>query len=117
MSARNGAHGIIHKAAAAAAAAAAATGLLTAAGGADTPVLIAIHIGMVQELGSLFHVSVSKLMATTIIGLSAGAVAGTAGAKWVASWIPIAGGVICGGIAFTHTEVLGWAAYKYFENQ
>ncbi|MDB9391774.1 hypothetical protein [Microcystis aeruginosa] len=55
-------------------------------------------------------------MLTTILGLGAGAWAGITGARWVASWLPIAGGFIGGGISALHTEGFGWLAYDYFEN-
>jgi len=106
---------IIHKATMKAAAVAAVHGILTAAGGTDTPELIVIHTKMIYDLGKLFHVSVTKGMVTTILGLGAGAMVGITGAKWVASWLPVAGGAICGGISALHTEGFGWTAYRYFE--
>ncbi len=106
---------IIHSAARNAAAAAAAHGFLTAAGGTDTPTLIAIHTKMIYDLAKLFDVSVTEGILTTVLGLGAGAMVGTAGAKWVASLLLLGGGVICGTISFVHTEVFGWMAYKYFE--
>jgi len=106
---------IIHQATITAATVAAGAGLLTAAGGADTPALIAIHTKMIYDLGKLFDISVTEGMVTTILGLGAGAMVGLTGAKWVASWLPIAGGAICGGISALHTESFGWTAYKYFK--
>lgn len=106
---------IIHSATMKAATAAAAAGLLTAAGGTDTPVLIGIHTKMIYDLAQLFDVTVTEGMVTTILGLGAGALVGITGAKWVASWLPIAGGAICGGISALHTEGFGWLAYNYFE--
>jgi uncharacterized protein (DUF697 family) len=106
---------IIHSATIQAASVAAGTGLLTGAGGADTPALIAIHTKMIYDLGKLFNVPVTEGIVANILGLGAGVMIGITGAKWVASWLPIAGGAICGGISALHTEGFGWTAYKYFE--
>lgn len=106
---------IIHSATLKAAGLAATSGLLTAAGGTDTPALIALHTKMIYDLSKLFNVTVTEGLVTTILGLGAGAMVGITGAKWIASWLPIAGGVICGGISALHTEGFGWIAYRYFE--
>jgi uncharacterized protein (DUF697 family) len=55
-------------------------------------------------------------MVTTILGLGTKAMAGRTGAKWLASWIPIAGSAIGASINAISTESFGWSAYKYFED-
>ena len=116
MSVHDEAEKIIHTATVKASVTSGLSGTVPGTAGLDTPVLIGIHTQMIYDLAKLFNVSVTDQMLTTILGLGAGAWAGITGARWVASWLPIAGGFIGGGISALHTEGFGWIAYDYFEN-
>lgn len=85
--------------------------------GADTPIITAIAVGMVIALGELFGKSLEKSTAIAILGQTAGASIGVAGAKAVLGWFPGIGNIANATISFTYLEALGWSIYKYFEKQ
>ncbi|MFN9548359.1 MAG: hypothetical protein ACK6AD_15055 [Cyanobacteriota bacterium] len=107
---------VIHTAtvAAATASAALAQGALF---GADTPVLTAIHIGMVHSLGEIFGQDINKQAAIALLGVAAGAGIGLAGARAVLGLIPWLGNAANAAISAGYTETLGWWCFGYFDDQ
>ena len=83
--------------------------------GADAPFLTAIQTAMVNDLAKLFghELDVADLLA--YLGTQAGVTIGVVGAKAMLGWFPGIGNLANAVVTFMHTEALGWAAYKYFE--
>jgi uncharacterized protein (DUF697 family) len=83
--------------------------------GADTPVLITIHIGMIISLGEIFGRKLDKTTATALLGAAAGVGIGVFGVKAILGLIPIGGNIVNAAISFGYTELLGWTFVKYFK--
>jgi uncharacterized protein (DUF697 family) len=107
---------VIHAAAAAAGAASAALAQ-GAIFGADTPVLTAIHVGMVHSLGEIFGQDVDKQAAIALLGVAAGAGIGLAAARGVLGLVPWLGNAANAAISASYTEALGWWCFSYFDDQ
>ena len=114
MSKREDASAIIHTAAALCAAAAGALAQ-GATVGADTPALIAIQTRMVKELAGLFNHEIVMDDVLNYLIIKPGEYVGVQGAKALLGIFPGIGNLANAAITFSHTEALGWAAYKYFE--
>lgn len=113
MSRKEDANAIIHTAAALCAGTAGALAQ-GATVGADAPALTAIQTGMVKELANLFDCDLDTADVLAYLGTQAGVTIGVSGAKALLGWFPGIGNLANAAITFSHTEALGWAAYKYF---
>jgi len=70
---------------------------------------------MVIALAHLFDRELDEADALAYLGTQAGVGFGVAGARAILGWFPGIGNVANATVTFAHTEALGWAAYKYFE--
>lgn len=104
---------IIHTAAVACAATAGALAQ-GAVVGADTPILIGIQTQMIKDLAELLDHDMEAADVVAYIGQNVGAHFGVAGAKALLGALPGLGNAANAAVTLTHTEALGWAAYKYF---
>jgi len=104
---------IIHSAAMSAAAASAvlAPGAVI---GADTAVLIPIHVAMIITIGEVFHQSIGKDIALGILAGASGVALGSFGARAILGLIPIVGSVANASVSFICTEVIGWWSVKHY---
>lgn len=109
------ANDIIHGAAVASATAA-GTLAQVAWFGADTPILTAITLGMIHDLGELFDRDVSEAVAMDILAVVGGSIAGVTIAKGLVGWIPGIGNLANAAATATTTEAIGWSVYNYFKN-
>ena len=83
--------------------------------GADIPALTALHIDMIRSLAELFNLGLNDEDLLARLGTLSGVSMGATSAKALLGWFPGVGNLANATITFTHTEALGWAAYKYFE--
>ncbi|TXD39627.1 hypothetical protein FRC96_06790 [Lujinxingia vulgaris] len=109
---REKAHLIIHGAASAAGAVGAGMAQLP---GSDNAIITPIQVGMIVALADVHGQKMEKAGALAVLSsLSAGIVGRTA-SQFLVGWIPGVGNAINAGTAFSITEAIGWAAYRYFD--
>jgi uncharacterized protein (DUF697 family) len=83
----------------------------------DTPILGAIYIGLVEELGALFHQKVTKKCGAALLAEFGGFGVGVLGVKAVLGFLPGIGNVANAGISAATTEAIGWSLFKYFDGK
>ena len=112
----NKAHLLIHGAAVAAGAAsgALAQGAVLAL---DTPILGVIYIGLIEELGELFHQKVTKECGAELLAEFGGFSVGLFGVKAVLGIVPVLGNFANAGISTATTEAMGWSFFNYFDGK
>ncbi len=108
---RNKCHAIIHTASVTAGGIGVATAKVPVPG-AGSAALVPVQAAMIVSLGVVFHVSLDKSVATTILSEVIASQAGKAIANtalgFVGGKIPFAGEAISGTVAAGMTESLGW---------
>ena len=107
-------HGIIHSAAISGAGVAA---LMAQAPGLDNAPLVAIEVGMVISLGSVFGIDISEATAKGIIAGMAGTLVGRGVSQFLIGWVPILGNIANASTAAGVIESLGWAIASDFSNK
>jgi uncharacterized protein (DUF697 family) len=103
----------------AAVAAGAASGALAQGGiiALDTPILGVIYIGLIEELGELFHQKVTKECGAALLAEFGGFSVGLFGVKAVLGFLPGIGNLANAGISTATTEAMGWSFFNYFDGK
>ncbi len=83
--------------------------------GADMPLLTAVEMRMVLQIGACYGVEIGTDRALELLGLLGAGFGMRAVARELLDVVPIAGWVIKGGVAYTGTRAIGRAAVEYFE--
>jgi len=83
--------------------------------GADLPVLAAVEMRMVLQIGVCYGVEIGPDRAVELLTLLGAGFGLRAAARELLDVVPIAGWVVKGGVAYTGTLALGRAAVEYFE--
>jgi uncharacterized protein (DUF697 family) len=83
--------------------------------GADLPLLTAVEMRMVLQIGVCYGVEVGPDRAVELLTLLGAGFGLRAAARELLDVVPIAGWVVKGGVAYTGTRALGRAAVEYFE--
>lgn len=90
-------------------------GLATAQIPGDRIVIGGVQILMMIEIAALFGVSLSKSAAQGLFGSYIASMVGVEMANQGLKYIPGLGNLINGTVAFSITEIIGWATYDYYE--
>ncbi|MGL6114395.1 MAG: YcjF family protein [Cetobacterium sp.] len=106
-------HGIIHTASAATGGVGAGLAQLPLA---DAIPIMALQVGMVMSLASVYEVELTEGAAKGLVAGFAGTTAGRNVAGVLVGWVPGIGNAIKASTAVALTEMIGWAAVKHFEN-
>jgi len=107
----NKAHVIIHGSATEAS----VVGFATAQVPGDRIVIGGVQILMIIEIAALFGASLTKAGAIALFESQLATVVGIEMANQGIKYIPVLGNVINGSVAFSVTEIIGWATYSYYE--
>jgi uncharacterized protein (DUF697 family) len=83
--------------------------------GADLPLLAAVEMRMVLQIGACHGVEVGTDRALELLGLLGAGYGMRAVARELLDVVPIAGWIVKGGVAYTGTRAIGRAAVEYFE--
>jgi uncharacterized protein (DUF697 family) len=83
--------------------------------GADMPLLTAVDLRMVLQIGICFGAEVSADRAVELLGVLGAGLGFRSTARELLDVVPVAGWVIKGGVAYAGTRALGRAAMEYFE--
>ncbi len=83
--------------------------------GADMPLLTAVEMRMVLQLGVCFGVEVGPDRAVELLGLLGAGFGLRSVARELLDVVPIAGWVVKGGVAYSGSRAIGRAAVEYFE--
>jgi uncharacterized protein (DUF697 family) len=94
---------IIHGAALSAAGAAASTVIP----GSDAVLIMPIQVGMVAAIAHQYGIEPTASVLRSTVYATLGSIVGKAGAGVLLRWVPVAGNLIRGGVAFSVTEALG----------
>lgn len=106
-------HGIIHAASAATGGVGAGLAQLPLA---DAIPIMALQVGMVMSLASVYEVELTEGAAKGLVAGFAGTTVGRNVAGVLVGWIPGFGNAIKASTAVALTEMIGWAAVNHFEN-
>jgi uncharacterized protein (DUF697 family) len=83
--------------------------------GADMPLLAAVEMRMVLQIGVCYGVDVTADRAVELLGILGAGFGLRAVARELLDIVPVAGWIVKGGVAYTGTQALGRAAVEYFE--
>lgn len=83
--------------------------------GADMPLLAAVEMRMVLQIGVCYGVDVTADRAVELLGILGAGFGLRAVARELLDIVPVAGWIVKGGVAYTGTQALGQAAVEYFE--
>ena len=83
--------------------------------GADMPLLTAVEMRMVLQIGVCYGAEIGPDRAVELLTLLGAGFGLRAAARELLDVVPIAGWVVKGGVAYTGTQGLGRAAVEYFE--
>ena len=108
---KNKAHAIIH----ASATEASVVGFATAQIPGDRIVIGGVQVLMIIEIAALFGASLTKAGAMALFESQLATLVGIEMANQGLKYIPGLGNLINGSVAFSITEIIGWATYSYYE--
>lgn len=83
--------------------------------GADMPLLTAVEMRMVLQIGVCYGVEIGPDRAVELLTLLGAGFGLRAAARELLDVVPIAGWVVKGGVAYSGTQAIGRAAVEYFE--
>ncbi|HEY8860287.1 MAG TPA: DUF697 domain-containing protein [Gaiellales bacterium] len=83
--------------------------------GADMPLLTAVDMRMVLQIGVCYGVDVNADRAVELLGILGAGFGLRSAARELLDVVPLAGWVVKGGVAYSGTRALGRAAVEYFE--
>jgi uncharacterized protein (DUF697 family) len=83
--------------------------------GADFPVLTLMQVRMVLRIGAAYGVEMDAERAPEVLAVIGGGLAFRTVARQTLGFVPVAGWLVKGAIAYTGTRALGEAAVRYFE--
>lgn len=83
--------------------------------GADMPLLTAVEMRMVLQIGVCYGVEIGPDRAVELLTLLGAGFGLRAAARELLDVVPVAGWVVKGGVAYSGTHALGRAAVEYFE--
>jgi uncharacterized protein (DUF697 family) len=83
--------------------------------GADMPLLTAVDMRMVLQIGVCFGIDVNADRAVELLGILGAGFGLRSAARELLDVVPLAGWVVKGGVAYSGTRALGRAAVEYFE--
>lgn len=107
-------HGIIHAASTAAAAVGAGLAQLP---GSDAPVLAGIQTTMIIAVAQEHGAAITKVAAADLLLTFAATHVGRGISHWLVGWVPGWGNAINATTAAALTQVIGWAADAYFNEE
>jgi uncharacterized protein (DUF697 family) len=102
---------IIHGAAVAAAGAAASTVIP----GSDAVLIMPIQVGMVAAIAHQYGIEPTASLLRSTVYATLGSIVGKAGAGVLLRWVPVAGNLVRGSVAFSVTEALGQLVLQRLE--
>jgi uncharacterized protein (DUF697 family) len=82
--------------------------------GADLPILAAVQLRMVLQIGACYGVELSPDRAVELVGVLGAGFGFRTVAREMLDFVPVAGWAIQGGVAYGGTRALGRAADEYF---
>lgn len=106
-------HAVIHTAASTAATVGAGLAQIP---GSDNAVITPIQLAMIQSIGSIYGVEMSKSAALSALSAASAGIAGRGISQYLVGWIPGYGNAINASTAFAITESIGWGTHAMFEN-
>jgi uncharacterized protein (DUF697 family) len=83
--------------------------------GADMPLLTAVEMRMVLQIGVCYGVEIGPDRAVELLTLLGAGFGLRAAARELLDVVPIAGWLVKGGVAYSGTQAMGRAAVEYFE--
>jgi uncharacterized protein (DUF697 family) len=83
--------------------------------GADMPLLTAVEMRMMLQIGVCYGIEVGADRAVELLGLLGAGFGLRAAARELLDVVPVAGWVVKGAVAYSGTRALGRAAVEYFE--
>lgn len=84
---------------------------------ADTTLMTALNVSMIQALATLFEIKLEARDALRILYELSGSRLGQVTAKTLLGLVPGVGNLANSIIASGYTEALGWSAYRYFSDR
>lgn len=94
---------------------AAGTAASTVIPGSDSVMIMPIQVGMVAAIAHQYGIEPSSSLLRSTVYAALGSIVGKAGAGIFLRWVPVAGNVIRGSVAFSVTEALGQMILKRLE--
>jgi uncharacterized protein (DUF697 family) len=83
--------------------------------GADMPLLTAVDMRMVLQIGVCYGIDVNADRVVELLGILGAGFGLRTAARELLDVVPLAGWVVKGGVAYSGTRALGRAAVEYFE--
>jgi len=85
--------------------------------GSDAPALVALQSAMILALASDRDVPIGVVAATEMVLGASATVTGRLTSQWLVGWMPGWGNALNAATAAAVTEVVGWAAVRFFESR